>query len=257
MKRLVRLGRCRGRAHACGSRARGRHDVRGPVAVVAEPGCSEARSARAGTATTSGNGSGHDKAVTFIDNVTYRGTRRSNTSVATCTYWFVSCVKRGHCRANSAYFWGSCWSSTEGRGMVGLRMTRRRQTIVASISAIATAILASSDRRPVPARTIRRHSTAGSQRRDRSCRGHRSRRRPARSRCFVQATDTGPVLPLGRAFGVVATSGRVAATPSTTLWEAARSRQASPTKVGPRSRRCGTRDSSGSFRGTSLPSKCS
>lgn len=55
------------------------------------------------------NGSGHDATVTFIDNVTYswHATVR-NTSSTTYTYWFVSTVKRGHCRANSAYFWGSC-----------------------------------------------------------------------------------------------------------------------------------------------------
>lgn len=55
------------------------------------------------------NGSGHDATVTFIDNVTYswHATVR-NTSSTTYTYWFVSNVKRGHCRANSAYFWGSC-----------------------------------------------------------------------------------------------------------------------------------------------------
>jgi hypothetical protein len=55
------------------------------------------------------NGSGHDTTVTFIDNVTYswHATVR-NTSSVTYTYWFVSNVKRGYCRANSAYFWGSC-----------------------------------------------------------------------------------------------------------------------------------------------------
>jgi hypothetical protein len=54
-------------------------------------------------------GSGYDATVTFIDNVTYswHATVR-NTSSTTYTYWFVSNVKRGHCRANSGYFWGSC-----------------------------------------------------------------------------------------------------------------------------------------------------
>jgi len=55
------------------------------------------------------NGSGYDSTVTFIDNVTYswHATVR-NTSSTTYTYWFVSNVKRGHCRAHSPYFWGSC-----------------------------------------------------------------------------------------------------------------------------------------------------
>ena len=55
------------------------------------------------------HGSGHDATVTFIDNVTYswHATVR-NTSDTTYTYWFVSNVKRGHCRANSGNFWGSC-----------------------------------------------------------------------------------------------------------------------------------------------------
>lgn len=55
------------------------------------------------------NGSGYDATVTFIDNVSYswHATVR-NTSSTTYTYWFVSNVKRGYCRANSAYFWGSC-----------------------------------------------------------------------------------------------------------------------------------------------------
>ena len=53
--------------------------------------------------------SGYDSTVTFIDNVSYswHATVR-NTSSTTYTYWWVSNVKRGHCRANSAYFWGSC-----------------------------------------------------------------------------------------------------------------------------------------------------
>ncbi|HWQ24146.1 MAG TPA: hypothetical protein VNK94_08590 [Gaiellaceae bacterium] len=54
-------------------------------------------------------GSGHDTTVTFIDNVTYswHATVR-NTSSTTYTYWFVSNVKKGHCRAHSGYFSGSC-----------------------------------------------------------------------------------------------------------------------------------------------------
>lgn len=54
-------------------------------------------------------GAGFDTTVTFIDNVTYswHATVR-NTSATTYTYWFVSNVKRGHCRANGGYFWGSC-----------------------------------------------------------------------------------------------------------------------------------------------------
>ena len=55
------------------------------------------------------NGSGYDTTVTFIDNVTYswHATVR-NTSSVTYTYWSASTVKRGHCRAHSPYFWGSC-----------------------------------------------------------------------------------------------------------------------------------------------------
>jgi hypothetical protein len=54
-------------------------------------------------------GSGYDATVTFIDNVSYswHATVR-NTSATTYTYWWVSNVKRGYCRANSAYMWGSC-----------------------------------------------------------------------------------------------------------------------------------------------------
>lgn len=54
-------------------------------------------------------GSGYDTTVTFIDNVSYswHATVR-NTAGVTYTYWFVSNVKRGHCRANSGYFWGTC-----------------------------------------------------------------------------------------------------------------------------------------------------
>ena len=54
-------------------------------------------------------GSGFDATVTFIDNVTYswHATVR-NTSDTTYTYWSVSNVKRGHCRAHSSNFWGSC-----------------------------------------------------------------------------------------------------------------------------------------------------
>jgi hypothetical protein len=54
-------------------------------------------------------GSGYDTTVTFIDNVSYswHATVR-NTSSTTYTYWFVSDVKRGHCRVNSGYFAGSC-----------------------------------------------------------------------------------------------------------------------------------------------------
>ena len=54
-------------------------------------------------------GSGYDTTVTFIDNVTYswHATVR-NTSATTYTYWFVSNVKRGHCRAHTGSFWGSC-----------------------------------------------------------------------------------------------------------------------------------------------------
>lgn len=54
-------------------------------------------------------GSGYDTTVTFIDNVTYswHATVR-NASATTYTYWFVSNVKRGHCRAHSGSFWGSC-----------------------------------------------------------------------------------------------------------------------------------------------------
>ena len=54
-------------------------------------------------------GSGYDTTVTFIDNATYswHATVR-NTSATTYTYWFVSNVKRGHCRAHSGSFWGSC-----------------------------------------------------------------------------------------------------------------------------------------------------
>src|SRR5262245_10462981 len=54
-------------------------------------------------------GSGYDSTVAFIDNVTYswHATVR-NASDTTYTYWFVSTVKKGHCRANAAGFWGSC-----------------------------------------------------------------------------------------------------------------------------------------------------
>ena len=54
-------------------------------------------------------GSGYDTTVTFIDNVSYswHATVR-NTSSTTYTYWFVSNVKRGHCRVHNSYFWGSC-----------------------------------------------------------------------------------------------------------------------------------------------------
>jgi hypothetical protein len=54
-------------------------------------------------------GSGHDSTVTFIDNVTYgwHATVR-NSSDTTYTYWFVSNVKKGYCRANAGGFWGSC-----------------------------------------------------------------------------------------------------------------------------------------------------
>jgi hypothetical protein len=54
-------------------------------------------------------GSGYDTTVTFIDNVTYswHATVR-NSSSTTYTYWFVSNVKKGHCRASGGGFWGSC-----------------------------------------------------------------------------------------------------------------------------------------------------
>jgi hypothetical protein len=53
--------------------------------------------------------SGFDTTVTFIDNATYgwNATVR-NTSDTTYTTWWSSRVKRGHCRAHSGYFWGSC-----------------------------------------------------------------------------------------------------------------------------------------------------
>lgn len=54
-------------------------------------------------------GSGYDSTVTFIDNVSYswHATVR-NTSSTTYTYWWVSTVKKGHCRANVGGFSGSC-----------------------------------------------------------------------------------------------------------------------------------------------------
>jgi len=54
-------------------------------------------------------GSGHDSTVTFIDNVSYswHATVR-NTSETTYTHWWASNVKKGYCRANASYFWGSC-----------------------------------------------------------------------------------------------------------------------------------------------------
>jgi hypothetical protein len=53
--------------------------------------------------------SGYDTTVTFIDNVSYswHATVR-NSSHTTYTSWWVSNVKRGHCRAHVGYFWGSC-----------------------------------------------------------------------------------------------------------------------------------------------------
>jgi hypothetical protein len=53
--------------------------------------------------------SGYDATVTFIDNVGY-GWHQTvrNTSMVTYTYWFVSQVKKGHCRANTGYHTGSC-----------------------------------------------------------------------------------------------------------------------------------------------------
>ncbi len=53
--------------------------------------------------------SGYDATVTFIDNVSYswHATVRGTGSTV-YTYWFVSNVKRGHCRSNTGYHWGSC-----------------------------------------------------------------------------------------------------------------------------------------------------
>lgn len=57
-------------------------------------------------------GSGYDTTVTFIDNVTYswHATVRNNSST-TYTFWGGG-TKKGHCRAHSGYFWGSCWVAT-------------------------------------------------------------------------------------------------------------------------------------------------
>lgn len=53
--------------------------------------------------------SGYDTTVTFIDNSSYswNATVR-NSNHTTYTTWWSSKVKRGHCRAHSGYFWGSC-----------------------------------------------------------------------------------------------------------------------------------------------------
>ena len=59
------------------------------------------------------SGSGFDKTVTFIDNVSYswHNTVR-NTSSWTETYApyspFRVITDKGHCKANVGYFWGSC-----------------------------------------------------------------------------------------------------------------------------------------------------
>ena len=61
------------------------------------------------------HGSGYDTTVTFIDNVRYAWhyTVR-NTSSSTYTLWYGpgSTTRKGHCRANVSYFWGSCWVAT-------------------------------------------------------------------------------------------------------------------------------------------------
>ena len=56
------------------------------------------------------NGSGFDKVVTFIDNVSYswHNTVR-NRSGSTETGSPSGLVTKGHCRAYDGYFWGSCW----------------------------------------------------------------------------------------------------------------------------------------------------
>jgi hypothetical protein len=58
-------------------------------------------------------GSGYDTTVALIDNVSYgwHNTVR-NTSSTTYTWWGGGQVKKGHCRANVGYFWGSCWVAT-------------------------------------------------------------------------------------------------------------------------------------------------
>lgn len=52
---------------------------------------------------------GYDGTVSFIDNVSYawHATVRG-TAPTIYTYWFVSNVKRGHCRSHTGYHWGSC-----------------------------------------------------------------------------------------------------------------------------------------------------
>ena len=52
---------------------------------------------------------GFDATVTFIDNVSYswHATVRGTGSTI-YTYWFVSNVKRGHCRSYTGYHHGSC-----------------------------------------------------------------------------------------------------------------------------------------------------
>ena len=54
-------------------------------------------------------GSGYDKTVTFIDNISYgwHNTRR-NTSQTTSTYPPYPGTYKGHCVANVSWFYGSC-----------------------------------------------------------------------------------------------------------------------------------------------------
>jgi hypothetical protein len=55
-------------------------------------------------------GSGFDKTVTFIDNVSYHWhntvRNRSGSTDTVPPSWMTT---KAHCRAHDGYFWGSCW----------------------------------------------------------------------------------------------------------------------------------------------------